>query len=49
MTVTIGGNDINYTSSTFACSGTDSAEDCTGNLDQATINEAVRQLPGRLD
>jgi len=48
VTVTIGGNDINYTSSTFACSGTDPAENCAGNLDQAAINEAVSQLPSRL-
>lgn len=48
VTVTIGGNDINYTSSTFACAGTAAEEQCTANLDQATINEAVRQLPAKL-
>jgi len=48
VTVTIGGNDINYTSSTFACSGTAPDEHCTANLDQATINSAVSQLPAKL-
>ena len=48
VTVTIGGNDINYTSSTFACAGTSADEQCTANLDQETINEAVRQLPAKL-
>lgn len=48
VTVTIGGNDIRFTSSTFACSGTPQSERCTANLDQAAINEAVNQLPARL-
>lgn len=48
VTVTIGGNDIRYTASTFACSGTAPSEQCTANLDQAAINEAVNALPGRL-
>lgn len=48
VTVTIGGNDINYTSSTFACSGTAPDESCTANLDQARINDAVNQLPTKL-
>jgi lysophospholipase L1-like esterase len=48
VTVTIGGNDINYTSSTFACSGTAPDEHCTANLDRAWINEAVNQLPAKL-
>ena len=48
VTVTIGGNDINYTSSTFACSGTAPGERCTANLDQARINDAVSQLPNKL-
>ena len=48
VTVTIGGNDINYTSSTFACSGTPAAEHCTANLDQAAINSALSQLSDEL-
>lgn len=48
VTVTIGGNDINYTSSTFACSGTAPAERCTANLDQDAIDDAVSQLPAKL-
>lgn len=48
VTVTIGGNDINYTSSTFACAGTPAEEHCTANLDQAWINDAVSQLPDKL-
>lgn len=49
VTMTIGGNDINYTSSTFACAGTAPAEHCTANLDQALINAAVSQLPAKLN
>ena len=45
VTVTIGGNDISFTSSTFACAGTAPDEHCAANLDQAMINEAVNQLP----
>jgi lysophospholipase L1-like esterase len=45
VTVTIGGNDIRFTSSTFACAGTAQDEHCTANLDKAMINEAVNQLP----
>jgi len=48
VTVTIGGNDINYTSSTFACAGTGTGERCTANLDQAEISGAVSQLPNKL-
>lgn len=48
VTVTIGGNDIRYTSSTFACSGTPASERCTANLDQAAINNAISELPGKL-
>jgi lysophospholipase L1-like esterase len=48
VTVTIGGNDIRFTSSTFACAGTAQDEHCTANLDQAMINEAVNQLPAEL-
>lgn len=48
VTVTIGGNDIRFTSSTFACAGTAADEHCTANLDQAAINEAVSQLPASL-
>ncbi|MEQ8955124.1 MAG: SGNH/GDSL hydrolase family protein [Gammaproteobacteria bacterium] len=49
VTVTIGGNDIRYTASTFACSGTPASERCTANLDQAAINAAIAQLPAKLD
>lgn len=45
VTITIGGNDISYTSSTFACAGTASSENCTANLDQAGISAALEQLP----
>lgn len=48
VTVTIGGNDIRYTASTFACSGKAARERCTANLDQAAINEVVRELPTKL-
>lgn len=48
VTVTIGGNDINYTSSTFACSGKPAEEQCAANLDQAAITTAISQLPARL-
>ena len=48
VTVTIGGNDIRYTASTFACAGTAASERCTVNLDQAAINQVVRQLPAKL-
>jgi len=48
VTMTIGGNDINYTSSTFACAGTPADEHCAANLDQAAIDAAVSQLPDKL-
>ena len=48
VTVTIGGNDIRYTASTFACAGSSNDKHCTANLDQAAINNAVNQLPARL-
>lgn len=48
VTVTIGGNDINYTSSTFACAAKPASERCTANLDQAAITEAINQLPAKL-
>jgi len=48
VTVTIGGNDIRFTSSTFACAGKAPDEHCTANLDQAAINEAVNQLATEL-
>lgn len=49
ITVTMGGNDIRYTSSTFACSGTPASERCTANLDQAAINTAIEGLPAKLE
>ncbi|MBL4580259.1 MAG: SGNH/GDSL hydrolase family protein [Gammaproteobacteria bacterium] len=48
VTITIGGNDISFTSSTFACAGKAPDEHCTANLDQAAIREAVNQLPTEL-
>lgn len=45
VTVTIGGNDISYTSSTFACSGKAASERCADNLDRAGIDAAVERLP----
>jgi lysophospholipase L1-like esterase len=48
VTVTVGGNDIRFTASTFACAGTASSERCTANLDQGAIDKAVQQLPTRL-
>ncbi len=48
VTVTIGGNDIRYTASTFACSGTPASERCTANLDQQAIDSAIAELPGKL-
>lgn len=48
VTATIGGNDIRYTSSTFACSGTSASDQCAANLDQAAIDAAVDRLPSRL-
>jgi len=49
VTVTIGGNDIRYTASTFACSGAPASDRCTANLDQAAINAAIAQLPSKLE
>lgn len=49
VTVTIGGNDIRYTASTFACSGAPASDRCTANLDQAAINGALAQLPAKLE
>lgn len=49
ITVTMGGNDIRYTSSTFACSGTPASERCTANLDQAAISRAIEGLPAKLE
>ncbi len=48
VTFTIGGNDITFTSSTFACAGTAASARCTANLDQAMINGALEQLPSKL-
>lgn len=48
VTVTIGGNDITFTSSTFACAGTAPSARCTANLDQAMINDAIERLPNKL-
>ncbi len=48
VTVTIGGNDIRYTASTFACAGTPADDNCTANLDQDAIDDAVSQLPAKL-
>lgn len=48
VTVTIGGNDITYTSSTFACAGKAASEQCAANLDQTMINAAVNELPAEL-
>ena len=48
VTVTIGGNDIRYTASTFACSSTPASERCTANLDQQAIDSAIEELPGKL-
>jgi lysophospholipase L1-like esterase len=48
VTVTIGGNDIRYTSSTFTCAGTAPNDHCSANLDQAMIEEALNQLPIKL-
>jgi lysophospholipase L1-like esterase len=48
VTVTIGGNDIRYTASTFACAETAPSEHCTANLDRDGISELVSQLPAKL-
>lgn len=48
VTVTIGGNDITFTSSTFACAGKPASERCTANLDQVMINNALELLPNKL-
>lgn len=48
VTLTIGGNDIRYTASTFACADAAAEEHCTARLDQAAIAEAVSQLPASL-
>jgi lysophospholipase L1-like esterase len=48
VTVTIGGNDILFTRSTVTCAGTAPEARCTAGLDQALIDDAVRQLPARL-
>jgi len=48
VTVTIGGNDIRFTASTFACTRQPADAHCAANLDQAAIDDAVSQLPARL-
>jgi lysophospholipase L1-like esterase len=48
VTVTIGGNDIGFTASTFACAGKSPDAHCTANLDQTVINKVVDQHPARL-
>ncbi len=48
VTFTIGGNDITFTSSTFACAGTATSARCSANLDQAMINAALELLPNKL-
>jgi lysophospholipase L1-like esterase len=48
VTITIGGNDIEYTRSTFACAGTPAADHCSANLDHTRIEELVSALPGKL-
>ena len=49
VTMTIGGNDINFTSSTFACARKPASDHCTANLDRTMIRDLVMQLPGKLD
>ena len=46
VTMTVGGNDIAYTATTFQCSAGD---DCMVNLDRKQIDAAVAALPGRLE
>ena len=48
VTVTIGGNNIRYTASTFACSGASASDRCSANLDQTAIAAAVARLPAQL-
>ena len=48
VTITIGGNDIEYTRSTFACAGAAAEDACAANLDQANISTLVSQLPDKL-
>ncbi|HTQ98697.1 MAG TPA: SGNH/GDSL hydrolase family protein [Candidatus Acidoferrum sp.] len=48
VTVTIGGNDISYSSSTGGCGGASAEDHCAARLDQAKIAETVKQLPARL-
>jgi lysophospholipase L1-like esterase len=47
VTVTAGGNDIQYSATALEC-GTD-AEGCLSTLDTAAIDAAVADLPGRLE
>jgi lysophospholipase L1-like esterase len=49
VTVTIGGNDIEYSAAALECANAPGAADCTGHLDSTRIDREVAALPGRLD
>lgn len=46
ITITVGGNDIAYTTTAAACHA--QGDDCVGAVDEAAVREELEQLPGRL-
>jgi lysophospholipase L1-like esterase len=49
VTVTIGGNDINYLGSAFACSAAYATGGCSATVDKGQLSPLVAQLPSKLD
>jgi lysophospholipase L1-like esterase len=49
VTVTIGGNDINYLGAAFACSAAYATGGCSATINQGQLSPLVAQLPSKLD
>jgi lysophospholipase L1-like esterase len=49
VTVTIGGNDINYLGSAFACSAAYASGGCSATVNKGQLSPLVAQLPSKLD
>jgi lysophospholipase L1-like esterase len=49
VTVTIGGNDINYLGSAFACSAAYATGGCSATVNKAQLSPLVDQLPSKLE
>jgi lysophospholipase L1-like esterase len=49
VTVTIGGNDINYLGSAFACSAAYATGGCSATVNKAQLSPLVAQLPSKLE